>query len=192
MNSDHDDILIREALLGEEIEVAGLIMLAWPVEDFLAADTSRTYEDLRDMIAGMVSRDNTIYSYANTFVAVIEGKIAGAMCGYDGADYQRLKQPITKVLGEGSEFARLVETEAGEYYLDSVGVMQEHRGRGIATRLFEAHFTRARSLGHTCVGLIVDVDKPEAEALYRSLGFKHIGYRDFFGHQMKHMVKALQ
>lgn len=191
MNSNFMDMLIREARQGEEMEIAGLIMLAWPVEDFLAADPSRTYEDLRDMIAGMISCDNTIYSYVNTYVAVIDGRLAGAMCGYDGADYQRLKQPITDVLGEDSEFARLVETESGEYYLDSVGVLQEYRGRGIATALFNAHFTRARSQGHQRAGLIVDIDKPEAEALYRHLGFEHIGYRDFFGHPMKHMVKAL-
>lgn len=183
--------LIREAQRGEEAEIAGLIMLAWPVEDFLAADPSRTYEDLRDMIAEMISRDNTIYSYVNTYVALIEGTLVGAMCGYDGADYQRLKQPITDILGEDSEFAGLVETEDGEYYLDSVGVLQEYRGLGIASRLFEAHFKRARMLGHQRVGLIVDVDKPKAEALYRRLGFDHVGYRDFFGHQMKHMVKEL-
>ena len=41
------------------------------------------------------------------------------------------------------------------------------------------------------VGLIVDIDKPQAEALYARLGFIHIGYKEFFGHQMKHMVKAL-
>ena len=29
-------------------------------------------------------------------------------------------------------------------------------------------------------------------ALYRRLGFTHVGYRDFFGHQMKHMTKKLE
>ena len=113
------------------------------------------------------------------------------MCGYDGADYQKLKQPVVDVIGEDSGFAQLKETEAGEFYLDSVGVHPEYRGRGIATRLFEAQIARAASLGHNAVGLIVDIDKPQAEALYARLGFKHIDYKDFFGHQMKHMVKAL-
>ena len=69
------------------------------------------------------------------------------------------------------------ETEAGEFYLDSVGVLPEYRGRGIATRLFEAQIARAASLGHSRVGLIVDEDKPEAEALYARLGFNHIDDR---------------
>ena len=113
------------------------------------------------------------------------------MCAYDGADYRRLKQPIVDVLGPDSGFAQLKETEEGEFYLDSVGVLEEYRGRGIASRLFAAQIDRARSLGHKVIGLIVDEDKPQAEALYRRLGFKHIDYKDFFGHPMKHMVIEL-
>ena len=119
------------------------------------------------------------------------GLVVGAMCGYDGADYQVLKQPIVDILGEDSDFAQLRETEAGEYYLDSVGVLPEHRGKGIASRLFEAHFKRAAAQGHKVAGLIVDMDKPKAEALYVRLGFKHVGNKDFFGHEMKHMVREL-
>lgn len=44
------------------------------------------------------------------------------MCAYDGADYVRLKQPVVDILGPDSGFAQLQETEAGEFYLDSVGV----------------------------------------------------------------------
>lgn len=47
---------------------------------------------------------------------------------------------------------------------------------------------RAASLGHNKVGLIVDMEKPQAEALYARLGFEHVGFKEFFGHQMKHMV----
>ena len=36
------------------------------------------------------------------------------MCAYDGADYQRLKQPIVDALGPDCGFAQLRETEAGE------------------------------------------------------------------------------
>ena len=62
------------------------------------------------------------------------------------------------------------------------------RGRGIASRLFAAQIERARTLGHKVAGLIVDEDKPKAKALYARLGFRHLDKKDFFGHQMKHMV----
>ena len=95
------------------------------------------------------------------------------------------------ILGPDSGFALLKETEAGEFYLDSVGVLKEYRGKGIASKLFAAQIERARSLGHKVAGLIVDIDKPKAEALYTRLGFRHIDNKDFFGHPMKHMVIEL-
>ena len=80
-----------------------------------------------------------------------------------------------------------VETEAGEYYLDSIGVDPSMRSHGIGSRLFKAAIDRAAKEGFTRAGLIVDVDKPKAEALYIRLGFKTVGMKDFFGHPMKHM-----
>lgn len=186
-----EDIIIREATAEEAAQIARLFMLAWPAEEMAQAN-GITVEQLHESVTAFAANPYTTYSYTNTFVAEADGKVIGAMCGYDGADYQRLKQPIVDILGEDSEFAQLQETEAGEYYLDSVGVLPEFRGLGIASRLFNAHFERAAASGHLAAGLIVDKDKPHAEALYARLGFIHHGYKDFFGHQMKHMVRTLK
>ena len=191
-------IIIREARKEDAARIAQLFLLAWPVEE-MAQASGISPEMLLESVTGFAEREDTTYSYTKTFVAeavglgsgVGAGLVVGAMCGYDGADYQALKQPIVDILGEDSDFAQLRETEAGEYYLDSVGVLPEHRGKGIASRLFEAHFKRAAAQGHKVAGLIVDMDKPKAEALYARLGFKHVGFKDFFGHEMKHMVREL-
>lgn len=184
-------VIIRKAHKEEAPQIAELFMLAWPVDEILESN-SVSYDQLHESIAMIAGCEDTIYSYENTLVAEIDGKVVGAMCAYDGADYQRLKQPIVDTLGPDSGFAKLKETEAGEFYLDSVGVVPEFRGRGIASRLFEAQCERAASLGHKVAGLIVDVDKPQAEALYARLGFVYLDDKDFFGHTMKHMVKALK
>lgn len=183
-------INIRMARPEEASQIAGLFMLAWPVEEILESN-GISYGQLHESIIRVAASRETIYSYENTIVAEIDGRVVGAMCAYDGADYQRLKQPIVDTLGKDSGFAALKETEAGEFYLDSVGVLPEYRGRGIASLLFEAQCQRAALLGHKVAGLIVDEDKPKAEALYKRLGFRHIGNRDFFGHRMKHMVRNL-
>ena len=180
-------INIRKAQKEDASQIAELFMLAWPVEDILNSN-GITYDQLHKSITEAAASEQTIYSYENTYIAETEGKIVGAMCAYDGADYQRLKQPIVDIIGKDSMFAHLKETEAGEFYLDSVGVLEEYRGRGIASKLFAAQIERARTLGHTWAGLIVDEDKPQAEALYTRLGFRHIDQKDFFGHAMKHMV----
>lgn len=183
--------MIRIARKEEAAQIAELFMLAWPVEEILESN-GISYEQLHESMAAIAAAEETIYSYENTFVAEVDGKVVGAMCAYDGADYMRLKQPIVDLLGADSGFAQLKETEAGEFYLDSVGVLPEYRSRGIASSLFEAQCERAASLGHKVAGLIVDVDKPQAEALYARLGFTYLDNKDFFGHTMKHMVRNLK
>ena len=188
--TEQDVDMIRRATKEEAAQIAELFMLAWPVEEILESN-SLTYEQLHESMTVIAAAEETIYSYENTIVAEVDGKVVGAMCAYDGADYQRLKQPIVDILGADSGFAQLKETEAGEFYLDSVGVLQEYRGRGIASSLFEAQCERAASLGHKTAGLIVDVDKPKAEALYARLGFTYLDNKEFFGHVMKHMIRNL-
>ena len=183
--------MIRRARKEEAAQIAELFMLAWPVEEILQSN-GLTYKQLHESMTTIAAAEETIYSYENTIVEEVDGKVVGAMCAYDGADYQRLKQPIVDVLGADSGFAQLKETEAGEFYLDSVGVLPEYRGRGIASSLFKAQCERAASLDHKVAGLIVDVDKPQAEALYARLGFTYLDDKDFFGHTMKHMIRNLK
>ena len=175
--------------MNEAPQIARLLMLAWPVEDIMESN-GISYAQLHDSMTYIAAMEETLYSYENTYVAETDVKIVGAMFGYDGADYQRFKQPVVDLLGNDSGFAQLMETEAGEFYLDSVGVLPEYRGRGIASMLFEAQIKRAESLAHSRVGLIVDEDKPKAEALYSRLGFRYVDDKDFFGHRMKHMIRC--
>ena len=174
------NIIIRQARKEEASQIAELFMLAWPVDEILDSIGSNwnplesnpvTYDWLHKSITLIAASEETIYSYENTLVADIDGNVVGAMCAYDGADYQRLKQPIVDVLGPDCGFAKMKETEAGEFYLDSVGVLPEYRGRGIASRIIEAQCERAASLGHKVAGLIVDIDKPQVKAIYTKLGF---------------------
>ena len=188
--SNTREVIIRQANREDARQIAELFLLAWPVDQILEANEI-SYQQLLEAISTVSAMSGTIYSYENSIVAVADGKIVGAMCGYDGADYQRFKQPVVELLGNDSGFAQLKETEAGEFYLDSVGVLPGYRGRGIASRLFEAQISRGTGLGHEQAGLIVDEDKPEAEALYLRLGFRYVDDKDFFGHKMKHMVKLI-
>ena len=83
------------------------------------------------------------------------------------------------------------ETEAGEFYLDSVGVLEQFRGHGVGSALLKAMTAKAHAEGHADVALIVDQDNPEAERLYARLGFERVGIRMFFGHRMWHMCHRL-
>ena len=185
-----DRICFRDACRNDSADIAGYLLSAWPVEVFLGMDESLTVETLKEIVRGYVESEDTIYSYRNTIVAVCDGKVVGAINGYDGNDFKELKRPVAEDLRRrfgDVPYASVEETGPGEFYLDSIGVSEEMRSRGVGSGLFRAMIRRARLLGHKVAGLLVDYDNPRAEALYRRLGFGYVGDTDFMGHRMKHL-----
>ena len=189
-------ITVRDARPEDAAGVARLLIMAWPVEDFLSRMPSLDEESFAEFISGFVASQDNLYSYEVTKVAVLTSedgteRIVGMMNGYDGAQYKALKQPVLDAMSRdfdsGRDFGAVTETEAGEFYLDSAGVDPSMRSMGIGSKLFETMLARASDEGFKVAGLIVDEDKPKAEALYLRLGFKTVGFRDFLGHRMKHM-----
>ena len=133
--------------------------------------------------------EHSQYSYVNTLVAESGGRVVGALVGYDGARLKELREPIFPLLEQhlGEAINIEDETEAGEFYLDSLGVLPECRGCGIGRALIVAMRDRAFAEGYERVGLIVDFDNPDAERLYQSLGFRRVGTKRFLGHDMHHL-----
>ena len=148
-----------------------------------------TTHPLYPVFLALAEREATQYSYRNTLVGEVNGEVAGALVGYDGALLQKLREPIYPLLEQhlGSIPHIEDETEAGEFYLDSLGILPQYRGLGVGSALITAYVDRAFAEGHARVGLIVDYDNPKAEKLYTSLGFSRVGTKMFLGHQMWHL-----
>lgn len=95
-----------------------------------------------------------------------------------------IRQATTALIKQhlGLEFPNMEdESEAGEYYLDSLAVLPEYRGRGIGRKLLEHGIGRGTSQNLT-VTLAVDSINDKAQRLYRSLGFSHQRDIFIFGH----------
>ena len=181
-------VITRRATCADADTIAKVVSMAIGDEYAL-----RSYcgEDYMSVLAEIARGDATQYSWRNAIIAEVEGNIAGAVVGYDGAQLYALREGTFAVLRQSiGRVPNIVdETEPGEYYLDSVGVLPEYRGLGVGRALIEAFCARAFAEGHRCVGLIVDYDNPVADKLYASLGFKHINTKLFFNHQMWHMQR---
>ena len=145
-----------------------------------------------DIIAEIARLEISQYSYRNALIAEINNTPAGAVVAYDGARLDELRTQTLRIIHRyNPDFAFTEdETEAGEYYLDSLCVLPQYRKMSVATRLINALCEKVFSEGHNRVGLIVDFDNPNAERLYTSLGFKRIKTRNFLGHQMWHLVNS--
>lgn len=162
------------------------------------AGASHSLDDFRRMMERLVAMDDSQYSWRNTLVAVDDeaadvdlasAPVAGAIVGYDGADLHRLRRRFQEaaLADLGMDYSVMDdETCAGEFYIDSLAVFEDYRGRGIATMLLRAMIAHAASL-KLPAALLVDKGNPRAEKLYRSIGFAYCDDSVWGGHEMRHL-----
>lgn len=75
----------------------------------------------------------------------------------------------------------------------TVGVVPNHRGKGIAKALMALITDWAKAQGSTAMMLEVKVDDPEAIGLYESLGYSKLNLRkDYFGAGLDAQVMRLE
>ena len=160
-------IHIQEATREQSADIARLIMMAM-TDDCCLYFCGDGYglEDFRRMMAMLVRREDSQYSYKNTLVAMDGDKIVGVAVSYDGCRLQELRQVFIESAKNyiGMDHSCMDdETQAGELYLDSLAVLPEYRCRGIGKDLLLATMKRAKQLGLPVVGLLVDKGNPNAE-----------------------------
>lgn len=177
----------------EAADIARLIMMAMTDEccQYFCGE-NHSLAEFHALITQLASRTGTQYSYANTICCRDEqGKILGICTSYDGGELPQLRQ--TFIDGAMSAFgidhsSIPLETEPGELYIDSLAVLPEYRGQGIASQLLEQTKQKCSLVGLPQVGLLVDAGNPKAERLYGRCGFEIVGTNEWGGHPMKHMV----
>lgn len=181
-------ITLRAAHEEDAALIARVVAMAIGDEEALVAYCGKDYPSVLTEVA---RREGTQYSWQGALVAEVDGIVAGAVVGYDGARLAELREGTLAVVQRftGRVPTIVDETQAGEKYLDSVAVMPEFRGMGVGRELVKGFCERAFAEGHGCVGLLVDYGNPNAEQLYTSLGFVRVDSRPFFGHQMWHLQK---
>lgn len=184
-------ITLRQGQPEDAPEIARLIMTAMSEEccRHFYGD-KHTADDFHSLITNLCKKPDTQYCHANTICATAADKIVGISVSYDGGRLHELRQHfIDEVLKRfGRDFSDIAdETQEGELYLDSLAVLPEYRGQGIAKSLLTATAERARRMGIDAVGLLVDKGNPSAEHLYTSVGFRYVDDNIWGGHEMKHL-----
>lgn len=175
---------LRQATLDDVPFVAWVIVTAIGIEQPAPA--------LVESVTTMCRRDDVLYSWRNTIVAEKNGQPVGALTQYDGARYLKMRQVTFPLIQQacGIDYSDMdLETHPGEYYLDSMAVLPEHRGQGIATALLKDGIARATAAGITQCSMIVSPENPEAQKLYESLGFHHVMTINAFHEEYRKMVR---
>lgn len=188
-----DNIIIRKATPEDAEFLAQVVVMAIRDDEMVKQNCGG--DDYLKVLAEVCEATGTQYSYQNALVAeTSDGKPAGAILGYDGAELYPLRRATWKIISNHTGFVPIMadETEAGEFYLDSLAIKSEYRGMGLGQKLIAAMTEKAFKEGHNNVGLIVDVENPKAEELYSRIGFGRVGERMFFTHKMYHLQKTFK
>lgn len=172
--------------------IASLIMEAMNPEccqNF--AGPGHTLVDFHRMMTRLVEMEDSQYSYRNTLVALTSsGILAGVCVAYDGGELRQLRRRFIEAAQEafGLDYSGMAdETEEGEFYVDSLAVSSNYRGKGIATELLRATIEKGIQRGIPTIGLLVDKGNPKAEELYSRVGFQYVNDSVWGGHPMKHL-----
>ncbi len=190
-----NEFRIRPALRSDAPLIATAVMQA--VGDEICLEFAGSPDNLKlvtEVFERLAADDAAQYSYRNSLIAEdSNGQAAGVIIAYDGAELHRLRKRFIEVanavLGYDMKEADFIdETDSGEVYLDSIFVLPEYRGQGLAGMLINATIDNHKNLGKPA-GLLVDPDNPRARRVYERMGFRQVGHRPFAGVMMEHMQK---
>ncbi|MCC9042758.1 GNAT family N-acetyltransferase [Myroides sp. M-43] len=174
----------------EDYDVVPELMLQAMEEIVFTFIQKEDIEEAINFLTILFRKPNNLYSYENTFVAIdTEGDIVGSVTGYNGDNFISLREPVLELMRQQYNNDTIPETETagGEYYLDTVAVSPIVQGKGVGSHLLKYAVDYAKSQGHKQVGLIVDLENPNAMKLYTRLGFKQGEQLEFAGGDYYHM-----
>lgn len=181
--------MIRKAQPSDRHAIAELIYIIWQdmeLDMVEQIEKSRIIQALEDSISKVPYRA----FYENVWVYEVDGNVAGCVIAYEGSKEMQLEENWNQLqLDEGiRSFGTplpIKEAKDDEWYIETVATFPEYRGRGIATQLFEFLLNQYPEYKWS---LNCDYANPQAEKLYRRIGFEHESDIDLYGHDYKHMV----
>lgn len=181
-------MIIRKATIADAPFIATYLLLA--MEDIVYQYIGqKDYNKAREFLEYFIERESNQYSYQNCFVAEEAGEVIAAVNLYDGAQLKMLREPIVQFIrmqfGNDSRFED--ETQEGEYYIDTLGVNENQRGKGVGSQILQFLIDEYVIKNKQTLGLLVDEDNPSARKLYLKLGFTPIARKLFLGKRMEHL-----
>jgi ribosomal protein S18 acetylase RimI-like enzyme len=181
-------MIIRKALKDDSASISSILMLA-SGEVMCKFIGEQSPIKAEEFLCTFVKSEQNQYSYTNCYVAVEKDVIIGAILVYDGARLHELRKPVLDHIHANFDPELHVEdeTQAGEYYIDSIGVSPLHQGKGVGSQLLKLVIQEKVISEGLTLGLLVDKQNPSAKKLYLRLGFKHVGEKKLLGLSLTHL-----
>lgn len=161
-----ESIIIEKAKKTDAAEIVRLISLA-DKDAVLALSGKDDIDDALRQYEINFGREDIYFSYKNIFVARSNRQILGCILYFRGEDESNFQSISERPL----EMEMENESDPDEIYIDSLAVLPECRGKGIAKQLVKQVTLEARKQGVQKVGLLADKNKAYLGRMYQTLGF---------------------
>jgi ribosomal protein S18 acetylase RimI-like enzyme len=181
-------MIIKKAKPEDSKLIATYMMLA--MEDIVYSFIGEeSFQKAIHFLESLIRTKSNQYSYENCWVVEINSKIVAMANIYDGANLYSLRKPVVNQINLmfNKEFNPDDETQAGEFYIDCIGVHPNWQGKGIGSKLLLFLIDEYVCKRNQSIGLLVDSCNPNAKKLYLNLGFERIGIKTLAGKNMEHL-----
>jgi len=134
------------------------------------------------------------YSFEHTLVYEETAVAMGSITFYDGELLAQYRKPFLEYISEKYKVTGLViedETTPNEVYIDTLSVSPKHQGKGIGKQLLAAAISQAKNSDQKKIGLLVDLNNPNAKKLYLSLGFESVGKKQLGNCVYEHLQLSI-
>lgn len=139
----------------------------------------------------LFARPGNRLSHRNVWIAATSDQTLGFLLGYPGAESENLDEPLRASLRQsGLPDDFLSEGAPDEWYVDTLAVTPQARGRGVGALLLHEAAGQAARHGLHRVGLLVEHGN-RAIRLYSREGFVVQEERTLGGHVYDHMVREV-
>ena len=126
----------------------------------------------KSVAENVCSRDDVTYSWKNGLIALEDGEPAGGVFAYEGIVYDMYFKNTVHAFSPHYEIKLSDrETNTQEFHFESLAVLPQHRGRGIAKALINEVKKQYEASNCKRLTLAVETDNQAAIALYQKLGF---------------------
>lgn len=196
-----ENICFRQAQKKDSTFLAQLMMMAMGdiIYKFMGIDRSyhdgeelapdETTQSALDFIRKFIELPSNQYSYKNCWVLTVGEEIVGMANIYDGAILDKLRKPVLEFIQtEYGTYSDLDdETEAGEYYIDTIAVYVKHRKKGYGEKILSQLIKNFHHQQGKTLGLLVELDNKKASNLYYKLGFRLVKQKPLVGKIFNHL-----
>ncbi|WP_172372741.1 GNAT family N-acetyltransferase [Sporosarcina jiandibaonis] len=149
--------------------------------------------EIKEGLCELFRRSDNPHSYLYTYIAEIDGDVAGTMVLYSGKIAPQLDRNLSKWLSEkGAEVSEIdPESLSDELYINTICVNPGFRGKGIGSQLLRFAEEVAKETNISKVSLNVETEKDAAIRLYKRSGYEIVSPWTIIGEPFYHMVKIV-